>query len=280
MKPLPPLAELDPTDVGRLLCEDFGTRLVEESVREELAPARAPDSLPSVTAAVCTKDRPERLARCLHSILALRSTSWGSRLAFDITGRDNAPSDDRAHGGRVSPWRPLRARARVGLTSPATAPCTRPGGDPRFFDDDATVDRMRLSGLVEALGDHPTRRRSRGRCFPIEPPREPRSYLEHGGFGYRFRRITWPDFPGMIFTLGPRHLGAAATWPPAHVLLAMGGLICRHRSTARRWRPRHPLWGTVAAERPTSKLRWSSRAPAMQAASSDVYVARSADLRG
>ena len=277
MKPLLPRAALEPADIARIICEDFGTRLVEESVREELAPGREPDPLPSVTAAVCTKDRPERLARCLHSLLALRSTPWGSRLVFEILVVDNAPSDNRARQAvaalpgvryvrepRVNapsdertreivartPERALRVRAVAGLDFARNCALREATGDfVAFFDDDVTVDRGWLERLRRGpCRRTPTPRRSRVRCFPTSSPRARRSSSSESAASAiaSDARATARRCRGRsALSLRPGHLrrrlqhGRAARRAAGARRLRRGA---RHRrAAARRRRPRHVL---------------------------------------
>jgi GT2 family glycosyltransferase len=108
-----------------------------------------------VTVAVCTKDRPELLRRCLESI-AVASAVAGEEAALDLLVVDNASADDEtrrvvlAAGGRYArePVRGLdfaRNRAVRESTSPVIA----------FVDDDVVVDRMWLRTLVRSLCAHP-----------------------------------------------------------------------------------------------------------------------------
>src|SRR4051812_3501251 len=82
-------AVLQPAEVARLLAQ----------AGHAPEPAPAPlacniDRSISLTAAICTRNRPERLERCLRSVCALRAAAPPD-LTFEILVVDNAPPDDR-----------------------------------------------------------------------------------------------------------------------------------------------------------------------------------------
>ncbi len=117
---------------------------------------------------VATRDRPNELARCLTSLLAL---DYG---AFDIVVVDNAPSDDRtrdvvaqfATGGAdltyVREPRPGLARAHNAARTAVT------GEVVAITDDDVVVDRGWLRRLVEAFSVADDVGAATGMIFPVE----------------------------------------------------------------------------------------------------------------
>ena len=67
MRELPPQSRLSAEEIARWIAEEIGSKLLQESIREELiVPVKTKQFL-SLTVAICTKDRPENLARCLDS---------------------------------------------------------------------------------------------------------------------------------------------------------------------------------------------------------------------
>src|SRR5262249_11056668 len=99
LRDLPVGATLDAEAVGRLLGPEQRLALIEERIRRELAAyaaASAARPAPSLTAVVCTHDRPELLARCLDSLVALRERGAAKAPELEILVVDNAPSDDAA----------------------------------------------------------------------------------------------------------------------------------------------------------------------------------------
>lgn len=117
---------------------------------------------------IATRDRPNELARCLTSLLAL---DYG---AFDIVVVDNAPSDDRTRDlvaqftfGRteiryVREPRPGLARAHNAARTAVT------GEIVAITDDDVVVDRGWLRRLVEAFSVIDDVGAATGMIFPVE----------------------------------------------------------------------------------------------------------------
>ncbi len=93
MQALPAKTVLTPEDLAQLLSCKIGTKLLQESIREELVPPANQEQLPSLTVAICTKDRPENLARCLESLLKLETPE--KLPVFEVLVVDNAPDDER-----------------------------------------------------------------------------------------------------------------------------------------------------------------------------------------
>jgi hypothetical protein len=81
--------QIEPDTIAQWIAEKLSAKLLQEAIRDEwVAPMNA--RFPSLTVAICTKDRPDNVARCLTSLLKLQSPD-----AFEIVVIDNAPSDDR-----------------------------------------------------------------------------------------------------------------------------------------------------------------------------------------
>ncbi|MDF5718865.1 MAG: hypothetical protein PUP93_34620 [Rhizonema sp. NSF051] len=89
MHALPAKSVLTPEDLAQLVAKEAGMKLLQESIWEELIPPANQLEFPSLTVAICTKDRPENLARCLQSLLNLQTPV--SKL--EILVIDNAPSN-------------------------------------------------------------------------------------------------------------------------------------------------------------------------------------------
>ena len=54
------------------IVESLKLKIVEEALNEELSRTASEPQMPAVSVAVCTHDRPRRLARCLRSLEAIR----------------------------------------------------------------------------------------------------------------------------------------------------------------------------------------------------------------
>jgi hypothetical protein len=106
---------LEPDELGRRIIAEAGQDLLAEAVREEMAsPSSA--ACPSVTIAICTKDRPDDLAGLLKSLQTSIAAAARRNAALEIVVVDNAPSDDRTRqtalsfpGTRYMRWNPNRA---------------------------------------------------------------------------------------------------------------------------------------------------------------------------
>ena len=61
---------LQPAEIGQRIIAEAGQALLAEAIREEVAPPPAA-AVPSVTIAICTKDRPDELAGLLNVVADL-----------------------------------------------------------------------------------------------------------------------------------------------------------------------------------------------------------------
>jgi glycosyltransferase involved in cell wall biosynthesis len=68
--------------------EGLKLKIVEEALNEELSRTECQREMPSVSVAICTHDRPQRLARCLRSVETIRDQH-----GLEILVVDNAPPD-------------------------------------------------------------------------------------------------------------------------------------------------------------------------------------------
>jgi O-antigen biosynthesis protein len=177
--------------------------------RLSLPPPRtiAPAPGLTVTVAVCTRDRPEDLAACLHS---LERSDYGS---FEILVVDNAPSSEASRllverrAGRVRYVR----EPRPGLDWARNRAINEAHGDIiAFTDDDVTVDPGWIRALVAAFGTDETVAAVTGLVLPSELETEAQVLFErYRSFGRGFvpRRVA----PARGRPLALRH-GAAGDY--------------------------------------------------------------------
>jgi GT2 family glycosyltransferase len=232
LRRLPPGAVLDPAAVGELLGHPERITLLEERIRRELLPADAPPAgrpAPSITAVVCTHDRPALLARCLASLVALRERAAGRSLSLDLLVVDNAPSDGATRDAVASipgvryveePITGLdfaRNRALEESTAEFVA----------YFDDDVAVDAGWLDGFIEAWSAHPDAGAITGPVLPLELVTRAQVEFERlGGFGHRFRKIRFgPRLAGDdVYPCGPGIFGVGCNMALRRELLrTLGG---------------------------------------------------------
>jgi O-antigen biosynthesis protein len=151
---------------------------------------RPPDTLPKVTVAVCTRDRPDDLARCLDALTRLEYPSL-DLLVVDNASRSEAPR----RAVELLSHRGLRyvREPRLGLewaTNRAIAECRTE--ILAFTDDDALPDRHWVTALVGPFIDDPRVMAVTGLVAPDELETEAQSLFEaYGGFGSGFDRIRF-----------------------------------------------------------------------------------------
>lgn len=228
LKPLPPGSVLEPEEVARIALREAGVKLVEEALREELA-IPVPSSLPPVTAAICTRDHPEILARCLASLLAVRDDAAQRGLRLDVLVVDNAPSDERtAERAAAFPGVRYVREPRPGLDFARNrALHEAAGGLLAFLDDDVTVDPGWLDGLAEACAENPDAGAFTGLVLPFELDSEAQILFElRGGFRRGFEKIRYGQvLPGhRWYPCGAGIFGAGANMAfRREALLRLGG---------------------------------------------------------
>jgi glycosyltransferase involved in cell wall biosynthesis len=140
-----------PEELNHWIGDALKTKIVEEAIRDELAPPRTNVSFPSLSVAICTRDRVATLNRCLDSVLPLQR-----KYGFELLVIDNAPSDDTTAKlvKRSSPARYVWER-RPGLDFARNRAWMEATGDLiAYLDDDVVVDSGWFAGLEEAWGEN------------------------------------------------------------------------------------------------------------------------------
>jgi glycosyltransferase involved in cell wall biosynthesis len=213
MLELPRGARVPGEELGGRLGRAAVHALLEDALRAQLRPPIEPAPV-SLTVAVCTRARPELLAACLRSVLALRPDDPADPRHFDVLVVDNDPPDDATE------------RLVAGLPGVRYAREPRPGLDfarnralaeatgtwTAFLDDDVTVDTGWLEGLEEAVAEHPDAASVTGLVLPLELTTQAQITFERrGGFGRgcrkrRFAGAAGPDNP--LYPLGAGIFGA------------------------------------------------------------------------
>lgn len=196
-----------------------GRRLDLDALAELAAPvgAIAPEVIdqprPTITVAVCTRDRPDLLDRCLASLRGLRDTPR-------VLVVDNAPTTDATarlmvesypeFAYVVEPVRGLdhaRNRAIAETTTEVVA----------FTDDDVVVDPGWTEAIARAFAEDPQLAAVTGLVVPFELETPAQQLFERlGGFGRGYRR-RWetatrstgrPAAPGRALGAGEYGTGA------------------------------------------------------------------------
>ncbi|MDZ8223198.1 glycosyltransferase family 2 protein [Nostoc sp. ChiVER01] len=245
MKALPASSQITPENLSQFIAEEAGAKLLQESIREELTALEhqqedagirvhgdtTPASLffkiplPSLTVAICTKDRPENLARCLQSLLNLQPSAW----EWEILVIDNAPSDERTKE-LVASFPKVRyvREPKPGLDFARNCALHSAMGElVAYLDDDVLVDRKWLEGLMEAWTENPDAAAFTGLVLPYELVADAQILFEQrGGFRRGFEKIRY----GQVLPGNPLHPCGAGIFGAGcnmslrrNILLEIGG---------------------------------------------------------
>ncbi|MCA2219604.1 glycosyltransferase, partial [Jidongwangia harbinensis] len=190
--------------------------------REVLADA------PPITVVVCTRERPDALARCLDSLLTQDYPG------YRILVVDNAPVTDTtaevvrsaAHRGPVDYL--LEPKAGLSFARNA-AVAAAPGQILAWIDDDEYADPTWLAEIARALADHPEADVISGVIVPAELETQPQLWFEQFGGHSKGRGFT-PDIfspatahrQSPLYPLPPFGTGANMTFRPG-VIERIGG---------------------------------------------------------
>lgn len=201
-------AALSPQMLREWIGREFGGKILEEIIREELAPAGKEDAPHTLTAAICTRARPDVLARCLASLAPLQD-----RHGFEILVVDNAPPDDTTAAlVRTCPRVRYTREPRPGLDFARNRAWREATGEwIAYLDDDATVDRGWYEGMQDVWRENPDAAAVTGLVLPAELSTRAQILFEkRGGFrrGFDTRRYG-RTLPGN--TLHPAGAGIFGT---------------------------------------------------------------------
>lgn len=227
LKPLATPCTLTPDDLAVWLAATLAPKLLQEALRAELVPPPDLSHFPSLSVAVCTKDRPDNVERLLRSLLPLQRAE--EQPQFEILIVDNAPSDDRTQT-LVAAYPRVRyvREPKAGLNFARNCALhTATGELLAFLDDDVTVDRQWLHGLWEAWAENPDAGAFTGLVLPYELATSAQILFEQrGGFGRGFEKIRYGQvLPGNpLYPCGAGIFGAGCNMAfRRQVLLDLGG---------------------------------------------------------
>jgi GT2 family glycosyltransferase len=194
MKAFPSGAVVDRGALEEWISAHIAVRWVQESVREELCASLPANNLPRLTIAICTKDRPEYLRRCLRSLLDLREQHDDLVSEWDILVVDNAPSISQTKDLVASlPDVRYVVEARPGLNFARNRALREANGDLlAYLDDDVVVDRRWFQGLWGAWSENPDAGAFTGQVLPLELETEAQVLFERrGGFRHGFDKLRY-----------------------------------------------------------------------------------------
>jgi GT2 family glycosyltransferase len=181
-------------ELATMISRACGSKLLQESIRDELRPPLRPARGIAVSIAICTRDRPEHLERCLGSLRNLHLPSEDAARRIEIVVVDNKPSDRRTREvcGRFPEVRYVREN-KAGLNFARNRALAEATGEfLSFLDDDVTVDRWWLDGLYEALRENPDAGAVTGAVLPYELATPAQILFERrGGFRRGFEKVRY-----------------------------------------------------------------------------------------
>lgn len=153
-----------PEKLSKWIGSALNAKIVEEAIRDELAPPRTNVSFPSLSVAICTRNRVATLNRCLDSILPLQQ-----KYGFELLVIDNAASDDAtARLVRKFPAARYTFEQRPGLDFARNRAWKDATGELiAYLDDDVVVDSGWLAGLQEAWDENPDAAAFTGLVMPM-----------------------------------------------------------------------------------------------------------------
>jgi GT2 family glycosyltransferase len=188
-------AVLPPEKLEQWIVNTAKLKLLQEGMREELVLPPAPTAgFPSLTVAICTKDRPQDLARCLASLTKLQQPDATCPPRFEILVVDNAPSTEQTHDLIAAmPQVRYTREPKPGLDFARNHAVQQATGELlAFLDDDVVVDRNWLDGLIEAWAENPDAAAFTGQVLPYELETEAQILCERrGGFRHGFEKIRF-----------------------------------------------------------------------------------------
>jgi GT2 family glycosyltransferase len=203
-------------ELDRIIGRADAIGVVRVAVEADLVTAAAgpAGAGPTFTVAVCTKDRPERLARCLDSIVVSAAAAGDGAPPVEVLVVDNAPSDDATRD--LVAGRPGVRYARepaAGLDFARNRALAEATGDViAYVDDDVVVEVGYVAALRAAWRDDPDAGAITGLVLPYELATEAQVRFEQrGGFRRGFHRIRWQGdtLPGNpVYPFGAGMFGA------------------------------------------------------------------------
>ena len=224
--PHPAGSRVAPETISAGLASEAGHNLLRMAAEEEVPRAGEMRSV-SVTLAVCTHNRPERLERCLESIRALYVPSGAQRPTVLVV--DNSPPDARAQAVAEAAGVRYVREPLVGLNFARNrALAESDAAWLAFLDDDVVVDPGWLSGFYDALATHPDAGAVTGLVLPFALETDAQILFERaGGFrrGCRPIRYHGSELDGSpLYPVGAGIFGAGANMAfRREDLLALGG---------------------------------------------------------
>ena len=230
MRPWAPGVSVDPADLKGYVDAQFATAVLQRKADGELRArwSRSEEhSPPTLSIAICTKDRAVRLKRLLGSLHVTRGPCGFA--AVEVVVIDNAPSDESTQQVvQAFPAVRYLCEPKAGLDFARNAALNAATGDYlAFLDDDVVVDRHWLEGLFDAWRSRPDAGGFTGLVLPFRLETDAQVCFEtRGGFGRGFERQVFgaTRFGNALHPVGSGILGAGCNMCfDRRLLLELGG---------------------------------------------------------
>ena len=215
--------QIDGMELWRAASQSLGFVLVAAVLDNLLPLAEAGGALataptPTCSVIICTRDRPDDLARCIASVLAAAGP------AVEIIVVDNMPSDDRTERLVRSTRARYVCELRKGLNWARSHGARVARGELVLYtDDDVVVDSSWIAAMCQPFVD-PSVAAVTGLVLPLELETEAQVLFErYGGFGRGFRRQEWTAMS--IPPVAAANVGAGASMAFRRQLVVECGLF-------------------------------------------------------
>ena len=197
LTPLKPGTIIYPGDIVDLVREKGEAAFYEQLILETVDDSTTPQC-PSLTVAVCTHNRSEKLYRCLNALTKIEFPHTMDFTQMEVLVIDNAPGDDTTrrvsfcYRDRVPNMRYIREE-RPGLDFARNRAIQEASGALlAYLDDDVVVDDFWLMGLMEAFRENPDAAAFTGPVLPYALETEAQILFEmRGGFRRGFLKMRY-----------------------------------------------------------------------------------------
>jgi len=178
---------LSPDRICHLVREHASVSVTAEMLRLELMSPTPDQVFPSLTVAICTRNRPELVRRAIHNLWEA-AQSAGSPAGFEILIVDNAPDDEQTRVVADSLDVRYVCEPKPGLDFARNRAILEARGELlAYVDDDAVVDRGWVRGLRKAWAENPDAAAFCGPVIAYELETDAQVMFEsRGGFGHVF----------------------------------------------------------------------------------------------
>jgi glycosyltransferase involved in cell wall biosynthesis len=227
MFPVEPGGLLSAAELRKLADRCFASAVLTAEVEAALPPVQSSSVNPTLSIVICTKDRPQRVARLLESLQGTVSDPLFR--SVEVVVVDNASSTPATREAAASfPDVRYAFEARTGLNFARNAAIEAARGEViAYLDDDVVVDRRWLQGLANAWRSRPDAGGFTGLVLPFRLDTEAQLTFEGlGGFGRGFKRLEYREerLGNPLHPVGTGMLGAGANMAfDRQLLIDLGG---------------------------------------------------------